>query len=73
MADRDAVTTEDLTGLNPTPDPSSSFVDASFLTYLVPAETDLDLDKAFEHADTASSWLASIPQRETLFFGTPCP
>ncbi|PNY24513.1 Uncharacterized protein TCAP_05556 [Tolypocladium capitatum] len=69
MSDRDAVTTEDLTSsVSQAHDPSSSFADNAFLTYLVPAETDLDLDRAFKDADSNRSILESIEQRSALFF-----
>ncbi|KND95233.1 hypothetical protein TOPH_00311 [Tolypocladium ophioglossoides CBS 100239] len=69
MAGRDAVTTEDLTsGVSQAQDPSSSFADNAYLTYLVPAETDLDLDRVFRDADSNRSILESIEQRDALFF-----
>ncbi|KAM4054909.1 TRAPP trafficking subunit trs65 domain-containing protein [Hirsutella rhossiliensis] len=67
MSDRDAATTDDVSG-HQARDAATSFVEASYLTYLVPAETDLDLDKAFKDVDAAKSILDSIPQRDTLFF-----
>ncbi|KAJ3473056.1 hypothetical protein NLG97_g10542 [Lecanicillium saksenae] len=51
-------------------DNSGSFTDQSYLTYLVPAETDINLDEAFKGLEQGKSILESIPQRETLFFGT---
>lgn len=51
-------------------DHSGSFTDQSYLTYLVPAETDINLDEAFKGLEQGKTVLESIPQRETLFFGT---
>ncbi|OAA69561.1 hypothetical protein ISF_02831 [Cordyceps fumosorosea ARSEF 2679] len=50
------------------PDNSGSFTDQSYLTYLVPLETDINLEEAFKHLDQGKPILESIPQRETLFF-----
>ncbi|KAM3514454.1 hypothetical protein MY11210_001898 [Beauveria gryllotalpidicola] len=49
-------------------DNSGSFTDQSYLTYLVPSDTDINLDEAFSDLGQGKSMLASIPQRETLFF-----
>ncbi|KAM3563710.1 hypothetical protein ARSEF4850_002188 [Beauveria asiatica] len=49
-------------------DNSGSFTDQSYLTYLVPSDTDINLDEAFSDLGQGKSILASIPQRETLFF-----
>ncbi|POR39653.1 Uncharacterized protein TPAR_00160 [Tolypocladium paradoxum] len=69
MPDRDAVTTEDLTSsVGLAQDPGSRFADNAHLTYLVPAETDLDLDRAFKDADGNKSILESMEQRDALFF-----
>lgn len=69
MADRDHQVAAGA-GHQPPLDADASFVDSSHLTYLVPAETDLDLKRVFKDADgSARSILDSIPQRDALFFG----
>ena len=50
-------------------DASSDFVQRSYLTYLVPSKTDLDLDEAFKDLEPGKPVLDSIDQRESLFFG----
>ncbi|SPN96891.1 uncharacterized protein DNG_00411 [Cephalotrichum gorgonifer] len=44
------------------------FVEQSHLTYVIPHETDLDIDEAFQSVDPSVSILDSIPRRESLFF-----
>ncbi|KYK58189.1 hypothetical protein DCS_05202 [Drechmeria coniospora] len=68
MSDRDAVKAEDLTRGSLTQDPSSLFADKSYLSYLVPKETDLDLDQALKGCEKDASVLDSIEQRDALFF-----
>ncbi|TQV99409.1 hypothetical protein V2A60_004883 [Cordyceps javanica] len=70
MSESDATLSEEqLPPLQASPrDTSGSFTDQSYLTYLVPSETDINLDDAFSRLDQDKSILESIPQRETLFF-----
>ncbi|KEY70634.1 hypothetical protein S7711_02237 [Stachybotrys chartarum IBT 7711] len=49
-------------------DPAYVFADQSYLTYLVPSETDLDLAKAFRSPNHEGSILDSLAQRDSLFF-----
>ena len=51
------------------PDPSSIFAEQSQLTYIIPAESDLDLEKAFKEVEPGKSVLDCIDTRESLFFG----
>ncbi|KJZ80591.1 hypothetical protein HIM_00441 [Hirsutella minnesotensis 3608] len=70
MTGHDDTEREDLTAATEAHlDPASTFADASYLTYLVPAKTDLDLESIFKDIEAAEDgFLDSIPQRETLFF-----
>ncbi|KAJ4145236.1 hypothetical protein LMH87_004091 [Akanthomyces muscarius] len=69
MSETDARISEELPPSQSLPrDNSGSFTDLSYLTYLVPSETDIDLDEAFKGLEQGKSILESIPQRETLFF-----
>ncbi|PFH58253.1 hypothetical protein XA68_13970 [Ophiocordyceps unilateralis] len=53
----------------PTPDLiSSSFIEQSYLTYIIPFQTDLDLKGAFDSIDVTKSFPDSVKQRESLFF-----
>lgn len=71
MSETDARISEELPPSQSLPrDNSGSFTDQSYLTYLVPSETDINLDEAFQGLEQGKSILESIPQRETLFFGT---
>lgn len=45
------------------------FVEHSYLTYMIPMETSLDLEKAFKSVEPGKSVLDSIQQRDSLFFG----
>ncbi|KAG6014685.1 hypothetical protein E4U43_006261 [Claviceps pusilla] len=47
---------------------SSDFIDQSYLTYVVPLRTNLDLDQAFKDADAGKSILDSLQQRDALYF-----
>lgn len=47
----------------------SSFTDQSYLTYIIPSETNLNLEEAFKGLQQGESILESIPQRQSLFFG----
>jgi hypothetical protein len=49
--------------------PDHSFLDKSYLTYLVPSATDLQLDEAFRNDGAGKSPIDGIEQREWLFFG----
>ncbi|KAJ3543551.1 hypothetical protein NM208_g3515 [Fusarium decemcellulare] len=49
-------------------DPTTEFAERSQLTYLVPAETDLDLEAAFRDLSPGKSILDSIERRDSLFF-----
>ena len=71
MADHAAVTTEHLTNLSgqQTTDPSATFVEKSHLAYMIPATTDLNLEEAFGNIESGESFLDSVQQRQSLFFG----
>lgn len=69
MSDRDVVAAEDLTHVNLARDPAADFADQAYLTYLIPSETDLDLETAFKGLEQGKSISESIEQRESLFFG----
>ena len=45
------------------------FVEQSHLSYMIPYETDLNLEEAFKSADLSRPLIESIPSRESLFFG----
>ncbi|KAG6123551.1 hypothetical protein E4U13_005019 [Claviceps humidiphila] len=49
-------------------DASPDIVEQSYLTYVVPSQTNIDLDKAFQDADAGKSILNSLQQRDSLFF-----
>ncbi|KAM3521439.1 hypothetical protein NHJ13051_006237 [Beauveria bassiana] len=69
MSEVDAKASEDQPPSQAIPrDNSGSFTDQSYLTYLVPSDTDINLDEAFSDLGQGKSILASIPRRETLFF-----
>lgn len=50
------------------PDAAADFAEQSQLTYLVPSDSNLDLESVFGDLEPGSSIL-SIDQRESLFFG----
>jgi hypothetical protein len=50
-------------------DSGTTFADQSYLTYLVPASTNLDLENLFGDIDAGKPILESIKTRESLFFG----
>lgn len=52
-------------------DASPDIVEQSYLTYVVPSQTNIDLDKAFQDADAGKSIIDSLQQRDSLFFGEP--
>ncbi|EGX91410.1 hypothetical protein CCM_05568 [Cordyceps militaris CM01] len=69
MSETDARTSEDQPPSQALPrDTSGSFTDQSYLTYMVPSETDINLEEAFSKLQPGKSLAESIPQRETLFF-----
>ncbi|KAL6811297.1 TRAPP trafficking subunit Trs65 domain-containing protein [Trichoderma sp. SZMC 28013] len=47
---------------------ATDLINNSYLTYLVPAETDIDLEKALEGFDGSKTVSELIEQRDTLFF-----
>lgn len=49
---------------------ATDLINNSYLTYLVPAETNIDLEKALEGFDGSKTVSELIEQRDTLFFGT---
>jgi hypothetical protein len=62
--DGDATTTAD-----------QSFLERSYLTYVVPFTTDFKLEEALQHEDGPGKAIEHILKREWLFFGTahtPC-
>jgi hypothetical protein len=54
------------------PDAAADFAEQSQLTYLVPTDSNLDLETAFKDLEPGTSIL-SIDQRESLFFGNLSP
>ncbi|KAK2679410.1 Trafficking protein particle complex II-specific subunit 65 [Fusarium oxysporum f. sp. vasinfectum] len=49
-------------------DPTTEFAEQSHLSYLIPENTDLDLEAAFKDVEPGKSILDSIKRRDTLFF-----
>ncbi|KAF5629551.1 hypothetical protein F25303_10211 [Fusarium sp. NRRL 25303] len=49
-------------------DPTTEFAEQSHLSYLIPENTDLDLETAFKDVEPGKSILDSIKRRDTLFF-----
>ncbi|KAJ4861065.1 TRAPP trafficking subunit trs65 domain-containing protein [Trichoderma breve] len=47
---------------------ATDLINNSYLTYLVPAETNIDLEKALEGFDSSKTVSELIEQRDTLFF-----
>jgi hypothetical protein len=47
----------------------SSFTDQSYLTYVIPSETNINLEEAFTGLQQGKPILESLPQRQSLFFG----
>lgn len=45
------------------------FVEQSHLSYMIPYETDLNLEEAFETVDLSRPLVESLPRRKSLFFG----
>ncbi|KAJ6446229.1 hypothetical protein O9K51_01000 [Purpureocillium lavendulum] len=69
MSDHDAVTPEDPAHASEALEPSSGFAENCYLTYLVPARTDLDLSAAAEEAKQAGKpILEFIEARDALYF-----
>ncbi|KAM5351701.1 hypothetical protein ACJ41O_004424 [Fusarium nematophilum] len=76
MSDSEATTEpqplepESLTNLSHTfiSDPTAEFAEQSQLTYLIPSDTDLDLEAAFRDLEPGKSILDSIQRRDSLFF-----
>lgn len=52
-------------------DPTTEFAEQSHLSYLIPEDTNLDLEAAFKGVEPGKSILESIQRRDTLFFGKP--
>ncbi|TWU71138.1 hypothetical protein ED733_000680 [Metarhizium rileyi] len=50
------------------PSATRDFLEQSYLTYLVPTRTDIDLDDVFRDGGSGNSILQSIEQRESLLF-----
>ncbi|EWG48217.1 hypothetical protein FVEG_08070 [Fusarium verticillioides 7600] len=49
-------------------DPTTEFAEQSHLSYLIPENTDLDLEAAFKDVEPGKSILDLIKRRDTLFF-----
>ncbi|QGI79128.1 unnamed protein product [Fusarium fujikuroi] len=49
-------------------DPTTEFAEQSHLSYLIPENTDLDLEATFKDVEPGKSILDSIKRRDTLFF-----
>jgi hypothetical protein len=54
-----------------TDDPAQDFLDRSYLTYVVPAESGLDLRQFLSQDGPSTATIDSLEQRESLFFGMP--
>ena len=50
-------------------DPTTEFAEQSHLSYLIPEDTNLDLEPAFKNVEPGKSILESIKRRDALFFG----
>lgn len=61
---------DDLRGSDPL-DGAFSFIENSYLSYIVPKATDLDLELASQDAEDTGSLFDTIEQRKSLFFGRP--
>lgn len=48
---------------------ATDLINNSYLTYLVPSETDINLEKAFAEYDGSKPIAEWIEQRDTLYFG----
>ncbi|RBQ94520.1 hypothetical protein VDGD_08778 [Verticillium dahliae] len=59
---------DDEGGLRSSPNGVSDFVENSFLSYIIPQATDLDLEELSTEATGTGSVFDSIEQRKTLFF-----
>lgn len=72
MSDRSATGPGHLTPVQlsiTTTNAATDLINNSYLTYLVPSETNIDLEKAFEGFDGSKPVAEYIEQRDTLFFG----
>ncbi|PKS06426.1 hypothetical protein jhhlp_007174 [Lomentospora prolificans] len=49
-------------------DSDTRFVEQSHLSYMIPFETDLNLEEAFRDVDASAPLLDSVPRRKSLFF-----
>src|SRR6478735_4319006 len=54
-------------------DPTTEFAEQSHLSYLIPEDTNLDLESAFKNVEPGKSILESIKRRDALFFGESLP
>ncbi|KAL7950796.1 TRAPP trafficking subunit Trs65 domain-containing protein [Trichoderma barbatum] len=71
MSDRNPSTPGQLTPVQltiSTTNAATDLINNSYLTYLVPSETNIDLEKAFEGFDGSKPVAELIEQRDTLFF-----
>ncbi|KAL7936259.1 TRAPP trafficking subunit Trs65 domain-containing protein [Trichoderma chlorosporum] len=71
MSDRNPATPGQLTPIQltiSTTNAATDLINNSYLTYLVPAETNIDLERAFEGFDGSKTVSEFIEQRDTLFF-----
>lgn len=79
MADTEAgshvpdVDTAHLHSKETTSDASLAFQDHAYLSYLIPAATDLELEDLFKNVDSGKPVLDSIEQRDGVFFGASGP
>ncbi|PHH70625.1 hypothetical protein CDD82_7009 [Ophiocordyceps australis] len=67
MSGHGSVPAEDLTAASAVA-PSPSLCDESYLAYLVPADSHLDLEHLFANSQAGKAVLDSIAQRQALFF-----
>jgi hypothetical protein len=72
MSGRSATTPGPLTPVQlsiTTTNAATDLINNSYLTYLVPSETNINLEKAFEGFDGSKPITELIEQRDALFFG----
>lgn len=55
------------------PSTTLDFAEQSQLTYLIPSESNLNLEEAFKNLEPGKFILDSIQRRESLFFGRMSP
>lgn len=54
-------------------DAGQSFLERSYLTYMIPFSTNFKLNEALGHPDGPGKAIEQIEKRSSLFFGTDAP